>query len=552
MHEGIDENINVERRALIRKVGLGVGAGALALAAIKPTLAETVLTDTYIETGETKERLSKSVTVVVGKTGAVDYLTTDYGSDDACIQAAIDYVEGVGGGSVLVREGTYTIEATLTINDNVLVCGVGYKTILKANTNLNDNLIENTDSVGGNSSITIEKMLLDGNKANQSSGSNHCIFFDNVDTFLISDVLTKDCYGSDGIYIDNCNNIIVKNIYASGGDGAAVGLESTNYGLISSVIGNAGVELIDLNYDVKYISISDCTGYNQTGNGIDINGCENNVISNCVIIGAPEGITISGAAKGADDNSYRNIVHNCIIKDCTTHGIRVMPDSGLSNSKYNSIIGNIVENTTGHGIIIEGTHNKCVGNTIKGSSASGIICSSDYNIFNDNISIDNGERGIIIYGGTYCIVEGNLIENNTLDGVRLTSNNNSVIGNIIEGNGAYGINEAAGDNSNITNNQVRNNSSGQIVKSGSGTVVYNNPGFNPVGPVGPPSVPASTVNYTNVYGYPCTVVVSGGTVTEIDIDDIATGLTSGIFIIPPGGTINITHSVAPSWLWWGL
>jgi len=67
-----------------------------------------------------------------------------------------------------------------------------------------------------------------------------------------------------------------------------------------------------------------------------------------------------------------------------------------------------------------------------------------------------------------------------------------------------------------------------------------------------PAIPATTVNYTNAYGYPCQVQVYGGTVTEIDIDDIATGLTSGIFMIPPGGTINITYSAAPSWRWWGL
>jgi len=76
--------------------------------------------------------------------------------------------------------------------------------------------------------------------------------------------------------------------------------------------------------------------------------------------------------------------------------------------------------------------------------------------------------------------------------------------------------------------------------------------LTPVGPVGPPAVPATTVNYTNAYGYPCDVLISGGTVTEIDIEDIATGLTFGWFTIPPGGTINITYSAAPSWLWWGL
>jgi hypothetical protein len=74
----------------------------------------------------------------------------------------------------------------------------------------------------------------------------------------------------------------------------------------------------------------------------------------------------------------------------------------------------------------------------------------------------------------------------------------------------------------------------------------------PTGNFAAPTVPASTVNYTNDFGYTCQVQIKGGTVTEIDIDDIATGLSSGIFIIPNGGTLNITYSVVPTWVWWGL
>lgn len=66
-----------------------------------------------------------------------------------------------------------------------------------------------------------------------------------------------------------------------------------------------------------------------------------------------------------------------------------------------------------------------------------------------------------------------------------------------------------------------------------------------------PTVPATTVNQTNTYGKPVTVYVRGGTVTNITIDGVATGFTSGTFRVQAGGTINITYSVAPTWFWYG-
>jgi hypothetical protein len=66
-----------------------------------------------------------------------------------------------------------------------------------------------------------------------------------------------------------------------------------------------------------------------------------------------------------------------------------------------------------------------------------------------------------------------------------------------------------------------------------------------------PVMPATTVNATNTFGVPATVYVRGGTVTNITIDGVATGFTSGTFRVRAGGTINITYSVAPVWFWYG-
>jgi hypothetical protein len=65
----------------------------------------------------------------------------------------------------------------------------------------------------------------------------------------------------------------------------------------------------------------------------------------------------------------------------------------------------------------------------------------------------------------------------------------------------------------------------------------------------PPSVPATTVAYTNAFGRDATLIVSGGTVTAIAVDTVTTGLTSGPVYVRNGGTITLTYSVAPSWNW---
>lgn len=67
-----------------------------------------------------------------------------------------------------------------------------------------------------------------------------------------------------------------------------------------------------------------------------------------------------------------------------------------------------------------------------------------------------------------------------------------------------------------------------------------------------PSVPASTTAQVNTFGAPMMVYVSGGTVSAIAVDGTSTGLTSGAFIVRPMGTITLTYSSAPSWLWQAL
>lgn len=74
--------------------------------------------------------------------------------------------------------------------------------------------------------------------------------------------------------------------------------------------------------------------------------------------------------------------------------------------------------------------------------------------------------------------------------------------------------------------------------------------LRPCGAVTAPAVPATTVDLQNTFGREATVIVTGGTVTVIAVDGVATGLTSGSVFVPAGKNITLTYSSAPTWKWW--
>jgi hypothetical protein len=64
-----------------------------------------------------------------------------------------------------------------------------------------------------------------------------------------------------------------------------------------------------------------------------------------------------------------------------------------------------------------------------------------------------------------------------------------------------------------------------------------------------PSVPASTVAQQNVNTYPVQVVISAGTITAVVVNGITVGSAAGTYTVPAFGSISITYSVAPTWVW---
>jgi hypothetical protein len=74
--------------------------------------------------------------------------------------------------------------------------------------------------------------------------------------------------------------------------------------------------------------------------------------------------------------------------------------------------------------------------------------------------------------------------------------------------------------------------------------------FNLAAPtVSSPAVPATTVAATNSTGTVVAVTITGGTLTSVVVNGSQAGTTAGTYLVPVGGTISITYSVAPTWAW---
>ncbi|MHA1287665.1 MAG: right-handed parallel beta-helix repeat-containing protein [Candidatus Thorarchaeota archaeon] len=440
--------------------------------------------------------VEKCATVIVGKSGHVDYLTTDYGSDDACIQAAIDYVDGLGGGSVLIREGSYSIDDTIILKENMIVTGTGWGTILK---NINDTtyLIQLENGTAIDERLihsSLQNICLDGDKGSNTTGSG--IYSEYTQEFNLHNVLFHD-FDNNGMYLQTCKKFTISQCLF-GGTGKAISgtqLRLSTCGDVE-IVGN---NFHDFSTDALRLT-ADTEKTNVVGNGF-YSGVD------AIKMG-----TVSGT------EAYNTIANNNFA-NCTGYGI--VCDQTIAAG--NNIVSNTFRTIGKNAISVRGHYWDISGNYI-------------YNPANENVGGDNN-LGIRLRDGAHnCIISNN---------------------RVIADNGfmtyAIGSTGGSGDYNMWVNNPLLSGySSAAIRKEGSNSILQNNHNVNPAGNFTPPSVPATTVNYTNSYGYSCQVQVYGGTVTEIDIDDIATGLTSGIFMIPPGGTINITYSAAPSWRWWGL
>jgi parallel beta-helix repeat protein len=215
------------------------------------------------------------------------------------------------------------------------------------------------------------------------------------------------------------------------------------------------------------------------GTGIRIEGASLDItIDNCDIT------DFRDAGAGFNGTGQRCTVFNCRIYSNVTDGISTTGttellisnnkvhnngDSGIEiglGSDNSTIIGNIVHDNTGVGIIVSGsggslTDINITGNTSRDNGSHGIQGNvvTRYNV-SANICHGNGISGIDSFGCTFATITGNISYNNTIRGIEIDSAAyyNTVTGNTVYQNKQEGISVFRSPTTIISSNQVLENS----------------------------------------------------------------------------------------------
>lgn len=402
--------MDIDRRNGIKRALLGAGVGAVALAGINRVAAETIVTDEYVSVDG--KRFTDAATVVVGPSGNVDFLVSDYASADVAIQAAIDYVNGLGGGAVHLREGEYSIENTPTLVSNLSLSGCGNSTIIKAASGFSDNTL-----VAGNgiSNLSISDIKFDGD--HQDIGS--CIKIETSSIISFHNVTAINAGSSDiktpiGIAFGLCDNVIISDctMMSNFHYGISIykcqqvcvtGCRSISNGRHGYGVGGA------VQADSEDVTFAACVASNNGLNGFWCRTVDRLVIDGCI---CDTNTVYAGIS--LEDVRDSCISSNSII-NCGQHGILLRNNVGVCGNI--SLNNNVIKNTklvqtSGNGISIEA------------------LGSSGYTI-SGNV-IDNCYSGISLNQISFFSIVCNKIENTDRDGISIwRSYDGAISGNVV-------------------------------------------------------------------------------------------------------------------------
>lgn len=358
-------------------------------------------------------------------------------------------------------------------------------------------------------------------------------------------------------------------------------IASSNFDVIATPIpASAGTMGFIQNFmGVEQLTIdgSNMTGTTAgQGNGIHFYGARYSYIRDCNITAVPNwGILLDG---DTTNFSYSMAIYrNRIINGAA--GIMTVFSEEEFITNNNILQANLTtaavqpafapQSNTGYLVRLVAGYSQLLGNVIGSSGTYTSAAVQSENAGPTRIignRFDQTRYQSIRTVGPNNIIVGNQFGNpssvGTVEGIRLGSIGNVVANNLFDiTNGAahhtYCVLEPAAEGSNvITGNKFVAGTSGTISLNAAsvGNQVSNNVGYNPVGSVTPPAVPATTVNATNGFGVSATVYVVGSTVTAITVAGVSTGLTgtsTGTPVrVPSGSTISLTYaSGTPTWTW---
>jgi hypothetical protein len=530
----------------------------------------------------------------------------DGSSDDsAALQAALNSAvnAGLGNATIIMPPGTCIIDpaAGVSINSGVWLQGAGkYGTTLKRKNSsggspillLNSNNITLTDfAIDGNkggpgiatpadsiaagvplSMITIQRMRF----AN-STNSDIASYVSGAGNLATDWIVADNDFVNQGNPVSSCAITIgCGNLYLHQPLGLRVtgnrSDSSENFALFSSIPGGGQV-------DVGDNTITNLGGFAVALGGGVIGAAGAHIHHNFITSNTTDPFNLIDLAFWNDFTVDHNaIYHNSVAPSSTSVASCCIADFPPANK-------GVVDSNICHAVPVSGLNVVGIGlggsdisvtnNYVEGGSSAGIGIAVSYagpakrvtiigNITKNNNQQNPGHHaGIELFVNPGAPSMGSLSDviirgNHSYDdqpqktqgygiGVALYGQTTGFNNIIIEGNDVSG-NAVAG---------VQN-----LATSYSGFVIRNNPGFNPVGLLGAPDVPASGAPLTNSTGYDATIYITSGThpITVAINGTVLTGATipgggaaSGPIRLAANQNITLTYVTGgtPSWQWIG-
>ena len=467
------------------------------------------------------------------KDGKDNYWYCDGTADDVQINAAQAYVVALGGGTVELERGTFSIIAPIIPTGNDLwFKGQGVDTLIDG-----DGLAttEHAFHITGRSEITISDMSIQ----TQGGGTKtcHCIFLeDGSEDFHIYHVIIPDS-DDNGIHIEgttiNGGHIHNCHIESTDGHGIYVNMDGGELMLGLHIwdneildVGNAGI-YFDASDGNNYCTISGNAIIGAAGIGVFLDDSQGtHITGNTIRTSSLSGIHCLGSdfLNVADNICDTNVRHGiffdqvdnslvdgnmCNNNDSgdtgTYHGIHTD-----GSSTDNLITGNQTVVNNGHGIWAEGLRNTVEGNIVSENGLDGIRITAGDCLVNNNRVLDNSQdaagtyHGILLMGSAdRCIVSGNHIDgfgDSQEDGIHLNNGATEVMiignycqdgmgsgialaaanddctinGNFLFENDDYGVEITAGtcDSNRVRENTFEGNVTGAVLNNGTGTIFH--------------------------------------------------------------------------------
>ena len=341
-----------------------------------------------------------AATFIVAASDSLHKERADYvcdGVDDHVeIQAAFDALPATGG-EVLLLDGTYTIEVTITMDSYQTLRGCGRNTIITTTTSTLNMITATGGSGTEKAGILIADICIDG-QAGSITNNDIGIMWEYVD---YSKIVNCWIWNNEehGIILETCDGNKIEGNWLYNNDENGIYLVTSCYNEIS---GN----WVSTSYQDIYLA--NASNYNT-------------ISGNICVLANDVGIFVYNVS------NYNTIVNN-IVKG-NDYGIEIY------TAYHNTVTGNIAEGNAASGIYVYGSDYITInGNVCDGNTNSGIeLYSSNQNNITSNNIFKNGKYGIELHTVTHSSIIGNNSQansqttDNTYDNISLAVSDDNLL-----------------------------------------------------------------------------------------------------------------------------